>query len=313
MPGFTIHQIINCARNSKACWVIYEGKVYDITDFISSHPGGDRILLEYSGADITNVLANLRMHVHSQAAYELLSDYYIGDVLQPQQGLTAIFSPASHEQDLYNNNVNHLAKSMLYENHISNSTALSFNGNIGDNRENQITTRSNVNSAVTAICHGISQQQNGSAVSQRDDNSTITSNEHPFLNLNEPLFPQLWNATFSKEFYLEHVRRSRFVSHHVPFFGHPFLDLFTYASWYMVPVIWIPIVGFYLSSSINSGTITIVATCQYFFFDLFIFTLVEYLSHRFLYHIDEWVPDDPIALLIHFTLHGIHDHIPMDR
>ncbi|KPI34314.1 uncharacterized protein AB675_8985, partial [Cyphellophora attinorum] len=46
---------------------------------------------------------------------------------------------------------------------------------------------------------------------------------------------------------------------------------------------------------------------------LFLWTLVEYLLHRFLFHVDEYMPDHPLALTAHFLLHGIHHYLPMDR
>ncbi|GAA6001507.1 FMN-dependent alpha-hydroxy acid dehydrogenase [Rhodotorula paludigena] len=41
-------------HNSKASlWMIIHGKVYDLTEFAPSHPGGERILLKYAGKDAT--------------------------------------------------------------------------------------------------------------------------------------------------------------------------------------------------------------------------------------------------------------------
>ena len=31
------------------CWVVYEGKVYDVTDYISVHPGGPNAIAKYCG------------------------------------------------------------------------------------------------------------------------------------------------------------------------------------------------------------------------------------------------------------------------
>ena len=45
----------------------------------------------------------------------------------------------------------------------------------------------------------------------------------------------------------------------------------------------------------------------------FLWTLLEYMLHRFLFHIDELLPDHPMAILLHFLLHGIHHYVPMDR
>ncbi|GAA6052900.1 hypothetical protein JCM3770_004399 [Rhodotorula araucariae] len=43
------------AHNSReSLWMIIHGKVYDLTDFAPSHPGGERILLKYAGKDATD-------------------------------------------------------------------------------------------------------------------------------------------------------------------------------------------------------------------------------------------------------------------
>lgn len=35
------------------CWMIIHGRVYDLKDILSTHPGGSRILLKYAGMDAT--------------------------------------------------------------------------------------------------------------------------------------------------------------------------------------------------------------------------------------------------------------------
>ncbi|EPT00384.1 hypothetical protein FOMPIDRAFT_1023784 [Fomitopsis schrenkii] len=35
------------------CWIIVHGKVYDVTDFLPEHPGGQAIILKYAGKDAT--------------------------------------------------------------------------------------------------------------------------------------------------------------------------------------------------------------------------------------------------------------------
>ncbi|CCM00903.1 uncharacterized protein FIBRA_02949 [Fibroporia radiculosa] len=38
---------------SSSCWVVINNKVYDVTDFLPAHPGGDKIILKYAGRDAT--------------------------------------------------------------------------------------------------------------------------------------------------------------------------------------------------------------------------------------------------------------------
>ncbi|KOS16818.1 Cytochrome b2 [Escovopsis weberi] len=40
-------------NSPESCWVILYGYVYDVTDFLSSHPGGSRIILKLAGKDAT--------------------------------------------------------------------------------------------------------------------------------------------------------------------------------------------------------------------------------------------------------------------
>jgi len=37
----------------RSCWVIIKGRVYDLTSFLDSHPGGSSIVLKYAGRDAT--------------------------------------------------------------------------------------------------------------------------------------------------------------------------------------------------------------------------------------------------------------------
>ncbi|KAJ5086015.1 hypothetical protein N7532_010786 [Penicillium argentinense] len=40
-------------NTSESCWVILYGKVYDVTDFVSQHPGGAKVILKLAGKDAT--------------------------------------------------------------------------------------------------------------------------------------------------------------------------------------------------------------------------------------------------------------------
>jgi L-lactate dehydrogenase (cytochrome) len=33
----------------ESCWVIVQGRVYDVTDFLEDHPAGPSIILRYAG------------------------------------------------------------------------------------------------------------------------------------------------------------------------------------------------------------------------------------------------------------------------
>ncbi|EPQ31164.1 uncharacterized protein PFL1_01352 [Pseudozyma flocculosa PF-1] len=38
-------------KSDESAWVVVDGKVYDVTDFLDDHPGGKKILLKNCGKD----------------------------------------------------------------------------------------------------------------------------------------------------------------------------------------------------------------------------------------------------------------------
>ncbi|KAI8140103.1 cytochrome b5 [Fennellomyces sp. T-0311] len=58
-------------------WMIIHNKVYDITDFVQEHPGGEEVLIDETGKDATEAFEDIG---HSDEAREMLEKYYIGEV-----------------------------------------------------------------------------------------------------------------------------------------------------------------------------------------------------------------------------------------
>jgi hypothetical protein len=66
-------------RNSKsACWSIIDGKVYDLTRWIGSHPGGESYILFICGKDGTNSFK--AQHSGRPNPVARLADFLIGDL-----------------------------------------------------------------------------------------------------------------------------------------------------------------------------------------------------------------------------------------
>lgn len=69
-------------NSAQDCWLTVNGKVYDVTDFISVHPGGQAIL-EGCGKDATQLFESRPMGSgtpHSDNAKNLMKNYYIGEL-----------------------------------------------------------------------------------------------------------------------------------------------------------------------------------------------------------------------------------------
>ncbi|KAF8325775.1 oxidoreductase [Cantharellus anzutake] len=247
------------------CWVVRNGRVYNVSEFVNDHPGGDDLILQWAGKDVGDIMADSVSHGHSQSAYDMLSEYLIGKI----------------------------------------------------------------GSESTTV--------NEDWVATEDFHPDETSPEedfkrHEFLDLSKPLLRQVWESNFSKEFYLQQVHQPRHVTKTARLFGPNFLEMFTRTEWYVVPIFWLPIATaiFFRSAlqfaqlaepsildtrilsvaSIPSSAYLKTLTC--FLTGNVIWTVLEYTLHRFLFHIDKFLPDRPFFLMLHFLLHGIHHYLPMD-
>ncbi|KAL5998424.1 hypothetical protein ACLOJK_009364 [Asimina triloba] len=58
------------------CWLIIQGKVYNVTKFLDEHPGGEEVIIQASGnGDATEAFEEIG---HSSTATAMMSSYLIG-------------------------------------------------------------------------------------------------------------------------------------------------------------------------------------------------------------------------------------------
>ena len=67
-------------NSSSSCWTAINGKVYDVTEWISEHPGGPEHIIPLCGTD-GSAAFNAQHGGQSAPAAELAS-FYIGDLAQ---------------------------------------------------------------------------------------------------------------------------------------------------------------------------------------------------------------------------------------
>ena len=65
-------------NSAASCWMIISGKVYDVTTYVNSHPGGVQQILSGCGQDATAAFDA----VHNSAGFAALVSFYIGDLNQ---------------------------------------------------------------------------------------------------------------------------------------------------------------------------------------------------------------------------------------
>lgn len=83
---------IEIAKHNRAsdCWFIISDKVYNITSFFGSHPGGNAAMEVTCGTDATAAYATRDPYAktsgtkvnHSKSAQGMLTDYYLGALNQ---------------------------------------------------------------------------------------------------------------------------------------------------------------------------------------------------------------------------------------
>ena len=248
MPGRTLPTFskaeVELHNHAKDCYVTVGENVYDITDFVDSHPGGGELILEYGGKDVAGILKDEISHTHSESAYEILDESLVG-----------FLSTDGSSTDLKRRNV---------------SEAVSSNSELkGEERFVYAST-------------GVANTEDLS----KDTDFGEDYKKHKFLDLSKPLLMQVFFGGFTKKFYLEQVHRPRHYKggDSAPLFGN-FLEPLSKTAWWVIPMVWIPPVmyGVYLSSF----GLSIPSVAAFFGFGLFLWTLVEYGLHRFLFHLDE--------------------------
>lgn len=134
------------------------------------------------------------------------------------------------------------------------------------------------------------------------------------LDLKKGILWQVWTK-LSKDEYLKFIHDPKHMINppEAILFEAPYLEFFTKTPWYIIPMIWVPMVLYYLWKAYWENNISLGLIISMYLFGILVWTLSEYILHRFVFHIDEKLPDNRNARMFHFLLHGIHHAFPMDR
>ena len=63
-------------RSRGSCWIVIDGSVYDVTRWLAKHPGGEMVIINSSGVDVTDLFNAY----HPETVRRTLSSFYIGKV-----------------------------------------------------------------------------------------------------------------------------------------------------------------------------------------------------------------------------------------
>jgi 4-hydroxysphinganine ceramide fatty acyl 2-hydroxylase len=134
-----------------------------------------------------------------------------------------------------------------------------------------------------------------------------------FIDLDQPLVWQVFlpRKKMTKKYYLEQVHCPRYLPHPARFFGNPILEVLTRTPWWLIAVLWIPSFLYLVFKSLELFPWWKVSV--FVAQGLFLWSVIEYVVHRFLFHLDSLLPDNQFFFGLHFLLHGVHHFLPMDR
>jgi sterol desaturase/sphingolipid hydroxylase (fatty acid hydroxylase superfamily) len=92
-------------------------------------------------------------------------------------------------------------------------------------------------------------------------------------------------------------------------FKSRFLELFTHVHFTVPLIVYMPVVAYFLYKGSVDPVLTGVSLVGLFFGGLLVWTLTEYLLHRFVFHYE---PKTEMGKKLHFLAHGVHHDYPND-
>lgn len=103
---------------------------------------------------------------------------------------------------------------------------------------------------------------------------------------------------------------AKFVSNKdetVRLFKNPVLEYFSHIHWWLPAVVYVPVLT--AAAVLSIMATSILATIGVFLGGILLWTLTEYVIHRFAFHIH---PMSDLGKKLHFLVHGVHHDYPRD-
>jgi sterol desaturase/sphingolipid hydroxylase (fatty acid hydroxylase superfamily) len=92
-------------------------------------------------------------------------------------------------------------------------------------------------------------------------------------------------------------------------FKSDFMEAFSKVHWTVPLYIYLPVIAYFLYRAVFDSQLTIATILFYIVIGLAVWTLTEYILHRFVFHFN---PPGKIGARIHFIFHGVHHDYPND-
>jgi len=95
----------------------------------------------------------------------------------------------------------------------------------------------------------------------------------------------------------------------VPLFESKILDVFSRVHWFVPVLLFLPVIIYFSYKYLAVVKGSLLSFILYFVLGFFLWTIVEYLFHRFVFH---HYPKNRFGQKVHFIIHGVHHAYPND-
>src|SRR2546429_132740 len=96
----------------------------------------------------------------------------------------------------------------------------------------------------------------------------------------------------------------------VPMFESRFMEFFSHVHPATPLVIYLPVIAYFLYQALWQRGLSILLVAGLFAFGILIWTLLEYVIHRCVFHYE---PKSRAGKFVHFMVHGVHHHYHDDQ
>lgn len=79
---YTRSEVASLNDGKKKTLIILHDKVYEVTNFLNEHPGGEEILIDHGGIDGSEDFDDVG---HSQDAFELMQKFRVGELVESER------------------------------------------------------------------------------------------------------------------------------------------------------------------------------------------------------------------------------------
>jgi sterol desaturase/sphingolipid hydroxylase (fatty acid hydroxylase superfamily) len=98
-------------------------------------------------------------------------------------------------------------------------------------------------------------------------------------------------------------------SESIRMFKSGFLESLSKVHFYVPLIVYIPVIGFLIWKAFFEVQMSVLGFIGWMALGLFVWTIAEYLLHRFVFH---FYPKSEFGKKIHFIFHGVHHDYPND-